>query len=229
MRSLAVVVVVGCVPLGQEAPAWAGIEPERVVAVGPVSRPPVPDRPPFGPPFGGRESISEEPPVFLPAKAGPRSEALPSGLFNPMPGGIVGGYPQDTGLDIAGFLLPVFAIADATLVYSEDGHTRWSSDDRAVLLELDEPIPWHDRRITHAWYAHLRELDYQQPRDAEARVRVRGGDRLGVSGVANRSPHLHLGLLLDGVVDQRRGSFLLDDEVREVLGGWRRHQKLPAR
>ena len=56
---------------------------------------------------------------------------------------------------------------------------------------------------------------------------MKGGELLGISGTANRSPHLHLGLLLDGVVDQRWGSYLLDDEVRRVMGGWRLGQRLP--
>ena len=161
------------------------------------------------------------------------SHALPSGWFNPMPGGIVGGYPADTGLDIAGFHLPVYAIAAGTLVYSEAGHTRWATDDRAVLIELDEPRWLKDAagqslRITHVWYAHLSALRFEQPRDHPAPRRVAAGELLGISGVANRSPHLHLGLLLDGVTDQRADSYLLDDVCRRVLGDLHRGQRLPS-
>ena len=169
------------------------------------------------------------------ASSAPRSPALPNGLFNPMPGGFVGGYPADTGLDIAGFHQPVYALAAGTVVYSESGHTRWASDDRAVLLQLDVPIVIDDVPaseggrgvITHVWYAHLSELRFQQARGTRPARRVGGGELLGVSGIANGSPHLHLGLLLDGVTDQRWGSFLRDGECREVLGSWRRGQRLP--
>lgn len=160
------------------------------------------------------------------------SAALPSGLHNPMPGGIVGGYPADTGLDIAGFHLPVYALAAGTLVYSEAGHTRWATDDRAVLLELDAPIAIEDhagatRWITHVWYAHLSALRFEQPRHHATPRRIAAGELLGIAGIANRSPHLHLGLLLDGVTDQRAGSFLLDEACRVVLGNLRRGQRLP--
>lgn len=155
---------------------------------------------------------------------------LRGGLFSPMPGGYVAGYPQDTGLDIGGFRLPVYAVATGTLDYSEPGHTRWAGDDdKAVRLELDEPIPWKGRRITHVWYAHLHELVYIQPEGAQRRIRVRGGERVGTSGIANGSPHLHLGLLLDGQVRQRWGTYLLDHEVREVLGHYRKKERLPVR
>lgn len=149
---------------------------------------------------------------------------LPNGLFNPMPGGILAGYRADTGLDIAGFRRPVHALASGTLDYSEAGHTLWTSKSDSpycVRLALDAPIPWKGRRITHVYYAHLHAIEHHQPEGAP-RTRVQGGERLGVSGIANGSPHLHLGLLLDGRVDQSWGTFLLEDEVREVLGGYRK-------
>src|SRR5688500_15364367 len=39
--------------------------------------------------------------------AGRRSKQLPNGLYNPMPNGVMAGYAADTGLDIAGYHLPV--------------------------------------------------------------------------------------------------------------------------
>jgi murein DD-endopeptidase MepM/ murein hydrolase activator NlpD len=146
-----------------------------------------------------------------------------------MPGGYVAGYPQDTGLDIGGFRLPVYAIAAGTLDYSEPGHTRWpGDDDKAVRLELDQPISHKGRRITHIWYAHLHELVYQQAEGAEARIRVVAGERIGTSGIANGSPHLHLGFLLDGRIRQRWGTYLLADEIRVVLGNYRQKERLPV-
>ncbi|MEZ4447355.1 MAG: hypothetical protein R3B72_50230 [Polyangiaceae bacterium] len=158
------------------------------------------------------------------------SPPLHGGIHNPMPGGILGGYPADTGLDIAGFHRPVYALASGTLEYSEPGHTRWATDDRAVRLRLDEPIAilhhGRQRMITHVWYAHLSVLRFDQPQHSPAKRRVAAGELLGISGVAGGSPHLHLGLLLDGVTDQRWGSYLLDDACRDVLAG---HRTVPLR
>ncbi|MCC6553291.1 MAG: hypothetical protein IT372_09770 [Polyangiaceae bacterium] len=153
------------------------------------------------------------------------SVKLPSGLHNPMPGGIMAGYMGDTGLDIAGNRLPVYAIAAGTLDYSEAGHTLWTGKrdtPYCIRIELDEPIPWEGRQITHVYYAHLSELAYQQAEGAAERIRIEAGERLGISGVANGSPHLHLGLLLDGEVEQTWGTYLLEDDIRQVLGGLRR-------
>lgn len=157
-----------------------------------------------------------------PAAPAPSPPLLPSGLSSPMPGAVVAGYPVDTGLDLAGMSMPVFAIAAGQVDYAEAGHSAWSSrrdSPFAVRIELDEPIAFEGRRITHVWYAHLAELAFEQAEDAPVRRRVEAGERLGVSGVANGSWHLHLGLLLDGDVSQRWGSFLGEAEVRAVLGG----------
>jgi murein DD-endopeptidase MepM/ murein hydrolase activator NlpD len=148
-----------------------------------------------------------------------------------MPGAFTAGYAADTGLDLAGIKMPVFAVASGRVVYAEAGHSLWSSPrdtDLAVLIELDEPLAFGDRSITHVWYAHLSELAFEQPSDATSRRRVHGGERLGTSGVANGAWHLHLGLLLDGVTTQRWGSFLLEDEIRQVLCGLRARQRLPT-
>lgn len=142
-----------------------------------------------------------------------------------MPGGVVAGYQADTGLDIAGLRRQVFAIASGTLDYSEPGHTLWTGPQdtpNCVRVELDTPIPWKGRRVTHVYYAHLSELTTIQHEGDTPRRHVEGGELLGVSGIANRSPHLHIGLLLDGQVEQRYwGTMLLADEIRELLGGYR--------
>jgi len=147
-----------------------------------------------------------------------------------MPGGVFAGYRADTGLDIAGSPRPVYALAAGTLDYSEPGHTLWvGRHDTAntVRLELDVAIPFKGRKITHLWYAHLSMLERVQREGEAPRRHVEAGERLGVSGTANGSPHLHIGMLLDGVVDQRWGSFLLEDDIRRVLGGYRTGARLP--
>src|ERR1700722_18909368 len=71
---------------------------------------------------------------------------------DPMPGGVLGGYAGDTGLDIGGKTLPIYAIAAGTLDYAEWGHTRWvGPKDTAycIRIALDEPVAYRGRRITH--------------------------------------------------------------------------------
>ena len=159
-----------------------------------------------------------------------RSERLPSGWNNPMPGGVMMGYPADTGLDIAGFRIPVYAVGAGRIVYSESGHTLWAGprdDDNAVLLELDVPVPHRGRLITHVWYAHLSELKYDHPYGLPG-PKVAAGERLGTSGIANHCPHVHIGMLLDHHIRQRYEWLLRDDEIRALLG-YRIRQRLPAR
>lgn len=136
-----------------------------------------------------------------------------------MPGGVTAGYAADTGLDLASPPRDVFAIASGVLEYSEGGHTAWRSrgdSPYAIRLRLDAPIPVGDRLVTHVWYAHLSAV-VEEIHEGDAPVRVAAGQRLGTSGSANGSPHLHLGLLLDGDVEQNWGTFLREDAVRGVL------------
>lgn len=149
-----------------------------------------------------------------------------------MPGGYFSGYDIDTGLDISGYKLPVHALAAGVVEYAEAGHTRWRGrgDSRySIRVRLDRPIAFGGRRITHYYFGHLSSLELEQPEGAAAPFHVEGGDRLGVSGWANGSPHLHIGLLLDGEVEQRWGTYLLEDDIRVALGGFRNRERLPLR
>ena len=166
------------------------------------------------------------------AYMGPRSPLLGDAkLHSPIPGGTLGGWDGDTGLDIAGDRLEVFAIAAGTLDYSEHGHTLWTRGrDTAfsVRLALDEPIPWGEHRVTHVYYTHLSRLETVQAEGASPRKHVEGGERIAVSGIGNGVPHLHLGLLLDGEVEQDSWAFILrEGEVRKVLGNARNRTVLP--
>jgi murein DD-endopeptidase MepM/ murein hydrolase activator NlpD len=181
------------------------------------------------PPAGVTPEPSEpEPPART---VGPRSNELLPGLWNPMPGGVVAGYRADTGLDIMGIKMPVYAIASGWLDYAEAGHTLWTGPRDTPLcarIELDKPIPYKGRSITHLYYAHLSELSFTQAEGARPRIHVEAGERLGTSGVANGSWHLHVGLLLDGKVEQYAGTYLFEDEIREVLGGLRKGARLSS-
>jgi murein DD-endopeptidase MepM/ murein hydrolase activator NlpD len=149
---------------------------------------------------------------------------------DPMVGGVLGGYAADTGLDIGGMKLPVYAIAAGTLDYAEWGHTRWvGPKDTAYCarITLDEPVPYRGHFITHVYYAHMSAVEAEQPESAPVHRHVEAGERLGTSGIANGSWHLHLGLLLDGRVEQDDWAFILgEDEVRAVLGGYLNGKKL---
>jgi murein DD-endopeptidase MepM/ murein hydrolase activator NlpD len=175
---------------------------------------------------GGR---AEAPPY-----TGPRSPPLRGAkLHSPMPGGFLGGWNGDTGLDIAGNRRDVFAIAAGTLDYSEWGHTLWTrgrDTPYSVRLALDEPIPWGEHRITHVYYTHLSKVETQQAEGSASPKHVEAGERIGVSGIGNGVPHLHLGLLLDGQVEQDSWTFILrEGDIRKVMGNYRNGELLPLK
>jgi murein DD-endopeptidase MepM/ murein hydrolase activator NlpD len=173
-----------------------------------------------------------------PAAAAPMAPRLKNAaLASPMPKGWLGGWGGDTGLDIAGDHLEVFALAAGSLDYSEWGHTRWTTGkDTAfsVRLALDEPIAWKgsgghpDRRITHVYYTHMSKVETLQREGSGVKKHVVAGERIGVSGIGNGTPHLHLGLLLDNEVEQDSWEFILrEHEVRKVFGDYKNGTRLP--
>lgn len=161
------------------------------------------------------------------------SPKLRSGLYSPMPGGQMAGYYGDTGLDISGRFQPVYAVAAGMLDYAERGHTVWRGPrdtDYCVRIELDTPLVYRGRRVTHLYYAHMSAVQMPQPENPPVRRHVAAGERLGVSGIANGVAHLHLGLILDGRVDQEYYADVLREwEVRELLGGYKKNERLPAK
>jgi murein DD-endopeptidase MepM/ murein hydrolase activator NlpD len=160
-----------------------------------------------------------------------RSPRLKNGaLSSPIPGGIVGGWAGDTGLDVAASFRPVHALAAGTLDYSERGHTPWTAGKdtpNSVRIKLDTPIPWKERRVTHVYYTHLSRLETVQREGDTPRKHVEAGERIGVSGIGNGVPHLHLGLLLDDRVEQDAwDTLLVEGEVRKLLGGYKNGDRL---
>lgn len=171
----------------------------------------------------------------LPPVADPSPPLRNAALRSPMPGGHFAGYGGDTGLDIGGDHLPVYAIADGTLDYAEKGHTHWThgrDTPFSVRIRLDAPIALDGgHRVTHVWYTHMAELAFEQAEGVPEgeRRRVRAGEKLGVSGIGNGVPHLHLGLLLDDQVEQDDWTYILrEHQVRAVLGGYANGTTLPA-
>lgn len=153
-----------------------------------------------------------------------------SPLSNPFPSGVIAGYAGDTGLDIAGKFLPVYAVRSGFIDYAERGHTVWTKapdTPLSVRIEFDEPLVWRGKRITHAYYTHMSKLAMTQPEHATLRRHVEAGEFLGISGIGNGTPHLHLGLLLDGHVEQDHWkTLLLPGEIAALLG-YRNGSKLP--
>jgi hypothetical protein len=148
-----------------------------------------------------------------------------------MPGGSVGGWYGDTGVDISGRFLPVHAVADGVLEYSEWGHTLWTQKGDtpfSIRLRLDVPIAFGAHRITHVYYTHLSHVVQNQPEGTSSPKHVVAGERIATSGIGNHVAHLHLGFLLDNQVEQDSWEFILrDDAIRKVLGGYRNGEVLP--
>jgi murein DD-endopeptidase MepM/ murein hydrolase activator NlpD len=150
-----------------------------------------------------------------------------------MPGGYVGGWFGDTGLDIAGNHLPVYAVSAGTLDYAERGHTLWMNapdTPLSVRIAFDAPIPWKGHLVTHAYYTHMSRLEFDQPEGAPARQHVEAGELIGTSGIGNHVAHLHLGLLMDGLVEQDSWiGILREDDIRKLFGGYKNGDLLPSR
>jgi murein DD-endopeptidase MepM/ murein hydrolase activator NlpD len=184
------------------------------------------------------ETVPDPPPVSAPLVSTVSDEERSPPLRNPhfrdpMPGGYLGGWYGDTGLDIAGNRLPVYAIAAGTLEYSERGHTLWMTPPDtpgSVRIALDEPIPWKGHHhVTHVYYTHMSQLVFDQPEGARPRRHVEAGERIGTSGIGNHVPHLHLGVLLDGLVEQDSwDGILTEGDIRSLLGGYKNGELWPA-
>ncbi len=147
-----------------------------------------------------------------------------------MPGGVLGGWNGDTGLDVSADHRPVHALAAGTLDYSERGHTPWTrgkDTPNSVRLKLDAPLAWNGRRVTHVYYTHLSSLATVQHEGDAERKHVEAGELLGVSGIGNGVPHLHIGLLLDDDVEQDSWStILVEGDIRKVFGGYKNGERI---
>ena len=154
-----------------------------------------------------------------------------SPIANPMPGGILACNAWVTGVDIAGKFRPVFAVRSGFVDYAERGHTIWTKapdTPLSVRIEFDTPILWRGKRITHAYYTHMSDLRFTQREGArDDRLHVEQGQLLGVSGIGNGMAHLHLGLLLDGKVEQDRWDTMLRPGEIAALLGARNGMRLP--
>lgn len=124
-------------------------------------------------------------------------------LIVPVPGATAsnnGAYAADTGLDIlVPFGSPVVAAGAGTIIYSEPGHTPWNQPPdtaNSILIELDTPFVYQGRQYPYSWYTHLSRLRYSVP-DGAGGQRVTQGETIGWTGIGNRVPHLHFGVVWD--------------------------------
>lgn len=124
---------------------------------------------------------------------------LRNGWCAPVGQGVLAGYVGDTGLDILADRAPVFAVAGGTLEYAERGHTRWTSPPDTPLsarVKLDTPMITKQCTVTNVYYARMSALALEQAEGAPSPLHLQRGVRIGTTGIGNRVPHLHIGLLL---------------------------------
>jgi murein DD-endopeptidase MepM/ murein hydrolase activator NlpD len=167
----------------------------------------------------------------------------PYGLIKPVLTGKEAGYgeetfdkPQtpyhrsDSGLDISTNIgTPSVAAADGTVVYSELGHTSWKRQDPntgeyidtpySVLIKLDKPITYKDGRIGYyLYYTHLSKLEFEKHSSDKKEIHVNQGDVIGYTGIANNSPHLHIGIIIEKKQKNYPTDYFSMPEVREMIG-----------
>ena len=122
-----------------------------------------------------------------------------------------GGYDADSGLDIIVPVgTPVVSAADGVIEYAEHGHTPWGTVNNvgvdtpnSIRLRLAQPVVVDGVTYRWVWYTHLSEID-ATIRD-RFEVPVRAGQVLGKTGVGNRVPHLHFGVIADRQQNQTLG------------------------
>jgi len=108
--------------------------------------------------------------------------------------------------------------------YAEKGHVRQMGQDanpnmpgmqdqHSIRIKLDTPFKFAGKQVNFFYATHLYQLN---PSIAnKSGVKINAGDLLGLSGVANNVPHVHVGF----VEDRNQNSFLNYQQVRSLLSG----------
>jgi hypothetical protein len=154
-----------------------------------------------------------------------------SGVVNPIPSQNIasnkGGYAADTGLDI---LTPigskVVSSVSGTLEYAEKGHVAQMGQDanpnmpgmqdqHSVRIALDKPFSYKGKTVNFFYATHLYDLAIGVKN--KKGIKISAGTPLGLSGVANKVPHVHVGY----VEDRSQNSFLNYLEVKSMLSSAR--------
>jgi len=105
-------------------------------------------------------------------------------------------YPNHDGLDLSAPVgTPVYSPVDGTILKSRWGDTKnRDSDETAytVQITLDQPFFYNGNKITIVYLTHLSGIIYRVEPNSNEVVRVKKGQLIGYSGIANDSPHLHI-------------------------------------
>ena len=148
-------------------------------------------------------------------------------LINPVPSSNWdnnGGYDSDSGLDI---LVPVgtqcVCAADGIVEYAERGHTPWFEDTNlstalfdpphSVRIRLDNPLEVNGASYRFIWYTHLFKVDSSILNKSE--VPIKAGHPVGLTGIGNRVPHLHFGI----VFDRRQSKWVSHKDIAKLIWG----------
>ena len=148
-------------------------------------------------------------------------------LINPVPTSgwnENGGYDGDSGLDIlVPANTPCVCAADGVIEYAELGHTPWYEDTyygngifnppHSVRIRLDEPIELNGETYYFIWYTHLYKVDSSIFNKEE--VPIKAGDPVGRTGIGNRVPHLHFGV----IKDRPQNVCMSHQEIAELIWG----------
>lgn len=148
-------------------------------------------------------------------------------LNNPVPGSgwnENGGYDGDSGLDIlVPANTPCICAADGVVEYAELGHTIWWEDTylgndafnppHSIRIRLDEPIELNGETYYFIWYTHLYRVDPTILNKSE--VPIKAGDPVGRTGIGNRVPHLHFGV----IQDRPQNVCMSHQEIAELIWG----------
>lgn len=102
------------------------------------------------------------------------------------------------------------------MIYSEKGHTPWKippDTPYSILIKLDTPISCGGATRYYMWYTHMSFLEYYVKLTSEyatqfgktpvPQFHIAVGAYLGKTGLGNKSPHLHFGVVTNQ--DQLRG------------------------
>lgn len=148
-------------------------------------------------------------------------------IINPVPSSgwdNNGGYNSDSGLDI---LVPVgtkcVCAANGVVEYAERGHTPWFEDTNlstaifdpphSVRIRLDRPIELNSISYPFIWYTHLFRVDSEILNKFE--VPIKAGDPIGLTGIGNKVPHLHFGIILD----RRQTKWVSHKDIATLIWG----------
>jgi len=144
-------------------------------------------------------------------------------LINPVPGSTKEKnsrpYATDSGVDIhVPVGTKVVAAADGYILYSEYGHTRWTTPPDtpySILILLKKPITIKGKTYKYLWYTHMKTLTINKEDDGSRGREVKAGEILGTSGCGNKVPHLHFGLLINRA--QNDGDFMPPFELEKLI------------